>query len=121
MKAATTVHRVQFGTMSRPKWKPTGRTPRVVRLVALAHQIDDMIRAGELRDLADAARQLNLTRARISQIANLLLLAPAIQEEILELPPVTNGRDPITERQLRPITAEPDWEKQTEMWRKIDV
>ena len=51
----------------------------------------------------------------------MLLLAPKIQEAILDLPQVTNGRDPITERQLRPIAAEPDWNKQLELWRQIDV
>ena len=70
-------------------------------------------------DLAHAASALGLTRARITQIMNLLLLAPEIQEEIFDLPPATNGRDPVSERLLRPIAAEPDWEKQTTMWRKI--
>ena len=69
----------------------TGRVPRVARMLALAHEIDRLIRAGELRDLADAARAMGLTRARVTQIANLLLLAPAIQEAILELPPVANS------------------------------
>ncbi len=94
----------------------TGRTPRVARMLALAHRIDKMIRAGELRDLADAARTLGLTRARVTQIANLLLLAPAIQEAILDLPLVTNGRDPVSERALRRIVAELDWNKQRALW-----
>jgi hypothetical protein len=42
----------------------------------LAHRIDAMVRTGEFRDYADAARALGLTRARITQITNLLLLAP---------------------------------------------
>ena len=120
--SATTVVRVDFAPKT-PQLRdvaPTGRVPRVLRLLALAHRIDGMIRDGELDDLAEAARRLNLTRARLSQITNLLLLAPEIQEAILDLPLVTNGRDPISERQLRPIAAEPDWEKQLEMWRKID-
>ena len=78
-----------------------------------------MVRGGEYRDLADAARRLNLTRARLSQITNLLLLAPEIQEAILNLPLVTNGRDALSERQLRPIAAKPDWNRQLEMWREI--
>ena len=89
-------------------------------MLALAHRIDGMIRDGEVDDLADAARRLGLTRARVTQIANLLLLAPAIQEAILDLAPVTTGRDPISERQLRPIVAEPDWNEQIKMWREIN-
>ena len=30
-----------------------------------------------------------------------------------------NGRDPISERQLRPIVAEPDWDKQLSMWSEV--
>ena len=98
----------------------TGRTPRVARMLALAHKIDSMIRAGELRDLADAARVLNLSRARVTQLSALLLLAPTIQEAILNLPPVTSGRDPVSERALRKVVAEPDWTRQLQLWREID-
>ena len=50
---------------------------------------------------------------------NLLLLAPEIQEAILDLPPITKGRDPISERALRRIVAEPDWTKQRALWRGV--
>ena len=98
---------------------PTGRVPRVARMLALAHKVEAMVRDGEFRNYADAARRLGLTRARVTQITNLLLLAPTIQEAILDLPPVTTGRDPISERQLRPIVAEPDWDAQMSMWTKL--
>ena len=78
-----------------------------------------LARAGELRDLADAARTLGLTRARVTQIANLLLLAPMIQEAILSLSPVTSGRDPVSERALRGIVAEVDWNRQLELWNEV--
>ena len=119
--ATRTVHHVDFRPTPapRPTVAPVGRVPRVVRLLALAHWIDRIVRDGELRDLADAARVLGMTRARVSQITNLLLLSPVIQEAILDLPMVTSGRDPITERHLRPISAEPDWNKQLILWREI--
>ena len=98
----------------RPRTSP-GRIPRVARLLALAHEIERRVRAGELDDLAHAARVFGLTRARVTQIVSLTLLAPAIQEEILALPPVTVGRDQTTERTLRTIVAEPVWERQIEM------
>jgi hypothetical protein len=84
----------------------------VARLLALGHEIERRIRAGELDDFAHAARMLGLTRARVTQIVNLTLLAPAIQEEILAMPPVAVGRDRVTERALRAIIAEPVWERQ---------
>jgi DNA-binding transcriptional regulator YdaS (Cro superfamily) len=102
-----------------PEETSPGRTPRVARLLALAHEIERRIRAGELDDLAHAARLLGLTRARVTQIVSLTLLAPALQAEILATPPATRGRDVITERTLRPIVAESDWERQMAHWRSI--
>ena len=52
----------------------------------------------------------------MTQIMNLLHLAPDIQEELLFLPPVTTGKDPVHERMLRPIVAETSWQRQREMW-----
>ena len=95
------------------------RIPRVARTLALAHRLDEMIRVGDLRDLADAARAIGVTRSRMTQITNLLLLAPAIQEAILGLPLVTNGRDPVSERQLRRIVAETDWNEQRALWSEV--
>lgn len=56
-----------------------------------------------------------MTGARVTQVCNLLFLAPAIQEAILELPPVTQGRDPISGRSLRAVVAEMDWNVQVRM------
>jgi len=94
----------------------TGRPPRVVRLLGLAHEIERRIRAGELRDYAQAAEVLGVTRARVSQITALTLLAPVIQEAILGL---SAERGVISERQLRVIVAEPVWEKQMRLWRLV--
>ena len=93
------------------------RSSGVAHLLALAHHIDRKIRDGELRDYAHAAKVLGLTRARISQISGLTLLAPEIQEAILALPPT--NRNPVTERQLREIVTEPLWEKQMRLWRLV--
>jgi hypothetical protein len=48
--------------------------------MALAIKFQDMIERGEVRDYADLARLGYVTRARITQIMNLLLLAPDLQE-----------------------------------------
>lgn len=55
----------------------------------------------------------------MTQIMNLLYLAPDIQEEILHLPPVTQGRDPITERHLRHIVRSIRWKDQRHDWRLL--
>ncbi|MEX1231119.1 MAG: hypothetical protein WEB58_12815 [Planctomycetaceae bacterium] len=93
-----------------------GRMPRITRLMALAIRFDDLIQSGEVADYAELARLGHVTRARVTQIMNLLMLSPDIQEEILHLPRVTGGRDPIHLRQLQPIALVPDWRKQRRMW-----
>ena len=118
---ARSTYTVDFNAKSaqRPTHPDTGRIARVARMLVLAHKIDAMVRSGEFRDLADAARAVGVTRARMTQIANLLLLAPVIQEAILDLPPITDGRDPISERVLRRIVAEPEWKVQGVSWRRL--
>ena len=118
----TTIHRVAFGrdrhsanAPAPPETSP-GRLPRVVVQLAFAHEINRRLRDGELPDLATVARQAGLTRPRVTQILGLLLLAPDIQEAILSLPPFRRGRDPLPERALRPLVAEPDWSAQRRLW-----
>lgn len=96
-----------------------GRIPRVARLLALAHRFRDLLDSGHVGDYADLARLGNVTRPRLTQIMNLLLLAPDIQEDLLDLPRTLEGRDPVAEKDLRPIAAVPDWATQREMWRAL--
>jgi len=85
-------------------------------LMALAIRINGLVKNQVIPDYATAARLGHVTRARMSQITNLLHLAPDIQESILFLPLVESGHDPITERDIRPIAGMPDWKKQKKMW-----
>ena len=101
------------------KTPASGRVPRVARLMALAIRFDGLIRNGTVADYAEIARLGHVTRARLTQIMNLLHLAPDIQEAILCLPCVESGRDPVTERELRAIVTEVDWKRQRRMWRKV--
>ncbi len=98
---------------------PSGRVPRVTRLMALAIRFEGLIRCGEVADQAELARLGHVTRARVTQIMNLLSLAPDIQEELLFLPPVQRGRDPLVLRDLLVIAAEPDWQRQRRRWRVL--
>lgn len=95
------------------------RVPRVAKLMALAIRFETLIRDGVVADYAELARLGHVTRARITQVMALLGLAPDIQEAILFLEPVRRGKDPITERELRPIVALADWKKQRRMWRTL--
>jgi len=93
-----------------------GNVPRVTRLMALAIKLADDLDAGRMKDLADIAHLGNITRARATQIMNLLTLAPDIQEEILFLPRTTEGRAPVTERKLREL-AQLSWPYQRAQWK----
>jgi hypothetical protein len=94
------------------------RIPRITRLMALAIKFQDMVDRGEVRDYADLARLGYVTRARITQIMNLLNLAPEIQEQLL-LPAQPTAR--ICERHLRRIVDSPDWNDQREGWATLQV
>ena len=96
--------------------KPKATIPRISRLLALAHHIQELLDKGEVKDMAEVARLSHVTRARMTQIMNLLLLAPDIQEEILFLPRTTEGRDHLTERSIRAAIAEPSFVKQRHIW-----
>ncbi len=97
----------------------SGRVPRVSRIMALAIRFEGLIRDGVVTDQADLARLGHVSRARITQIMNLLHLAPDIQEKVLFLPRIERGRDPIKEHQLRPIAAVADWRKQRKLWANL--
>jgi hypothetical protein len=95
------------------------RPPRVTCLLALAHRFEALVQSGEVKDYADLARVGRVSRARVSQILKLLLLAPSIQEHILWLPPREGGQESITERDLRPVVHEPRWDRQRLLFDKL--
>jgi hypothetical protein len=70
----------------------------VAKLMALAIRFDGLIRDGVVADQAELARVGHVTRARLTQIMNMLNLAPDIQEAILTMPAPESGRDPVTEK-----------------------
>jgi hypothetical protein len=83
--------------------------------MALAIKFQDIVDRGEVRDYADLARLGLVTRARLTQIMNLNLLAPDIQEEILGF-----GGETTTgfaaERYVRPVVSYPAWDCQRRVW-----
>jgi len=95
---------------------PVHRPARVARMLALAHRLQRSIRRGEYVDRADLARQFGITRARVTQLLNLTLLAPDIQEAVLKLEAV-DGAQPTSERALRGVVAAVEWAEQRRRWR----
>jgi hypothetical protein len=62
------------------------------------------------------ARLGRVSRARVSQIMNLLHLAPDIQAQLLFLPAMETGWAGIILADLQRVTAELNWRKQRKMW-----
>lgn len=109
------LHRVRRGRrkafVSEARQGPVARPARVAVQLALAHQIRKAIDSGEVADQATAARQLGLTRARLTQLLGLTLLAPDIQERVLGLESM-DGTEPLSERALRPVSWKTSWAEQ---------
>jgi hypothetical protein len=83
---------------------------------ALALRFQGLLQAGVVRDYAALARLGHVTRARVSQVMNLLSLAPDLQEAVLFLPRTPRGRDPIPLWRLQPIASTLAWRQQRRLW-----
>jgi hypothetical protein len=91
-----------------PRAEAPERVPRVARVLALAHHWRGLIRSGAVRDQADLARLVGVSRARVTQVMNLLWLAPGIQEDVLD------GKvdGPGADLALHAMAREPVWADQ---------
>jgi hypothetical protein len=92
--------------------KPTGRIPRISRLMALAIKYQGLLDRGEVESITELAKLCHVTQPRMSQILSLNLLSPMIQERLLFLPMVENGKTEVHEKILRSVCAEIDWRVQ---------
>jgi hypothetical protein len=84
--------------------------------MALAIRFDQFIQDGVVSDQAELAKLGRVSRARLTQIMNLLTLAPDIQGALLELPSGPRGSQVIAERNLRSITVKVCWSKQRQVF-----
>jgi hypothetical protein len=82
------------------------RVPRIARLLALAHKFQGMLDRGEVESMAELARLGRVSRARVTQIMDLLMLAPEIQEEVL-----LGGVD-LPLRELLAVVRHVEWKRQ---------
>lgn len=88
--------------LSKPKPQKIPKTPRVAELLRKAMEWQELLESGKGVTQADIARREGLSRARVTQIMDLLNLAPDIQKHILSMPEAVR-RPVVTERALRPI------------------
>jgi class 3 adenylate cyclase len=91
------------------------RPAKVARQLALAHHLQAAIERGLVADQAALARKLGLTRARVTQLFDLLMLAADLQEQVLALEAV-DGAEPMAERTLREVAHAGTWAEQRAAW-----
>ena len=97
----------------------TERVPRITRLLALALKFEEMIRSGVVGNYTVMAELGQVSRSRVSQVTNLLNLAPDIQEEILFLRPEEAERLHTSELSVRKLSGILEWGEQRAHWRRL--
>jgi hypothetical protein len=97
-----------------PKAAVTEKVPRVVRLLALAHKFQKMLDSGEVESMAELARLGRVSGARITQIMDLMMLAPEIQEAVL------HGDIAVGTRELLAMCRAVEWKVQRTRLERLD-
>lgn len=93
------------------------KEPTVRRNLILAYQLQQLLDEGKITNPKQAAQWLNMIQVRVDQIMNMLLLSPAIQEEIICSQ--SEALSLIPEYKLRSIANETNWQKQGQMWQEL--
>jgi hypothetical protein len=109
----TVTYKIKATKKRKPEKKPdtpppveqpgTGPVSRAAWMLALAHHVERLVEDGSVKSYADAARQLGITRGRMTQVLNLLTLPPRVQEGLLL------GDLHLSERRMRALVMNPQW------------
>jgi hypothetical protein len=90
--------------------------PRISRLLALALKMEEMIQEGAVKNYSELARRGQVSAARITQVMNLLHLAPDVQEQVL-LCHTADHR--LRESAVRKLSTVVLWSEQRNRWREV--
>jgi hypothetical protein len=115
----TTRDRVHFADAPAVAPEPVRRPAKVAQQLALAHHLQNAIDRGAVADRTTIALRLGVTKARITQLLDLTLLAPDIQELVLAMEAV-DGVEPMSERALRTIAQIREWREQRRRWGAVE-
>jgi hypothetical protein len=107
---------VDYAAGPPPPAKP--RPMRVARMLAVAHALSGILARPGGPTRREVAQALKMTEGRLSQLLDLVLLAPDIQEDLLFLE-VAPGRDPIPERALRSVVRALAWREQRRRYARL--
>lgn len=102
-----------------PKHSKSTRLPRITRLMALALRYEGLLEQGLVKSHQELADLAGVERSQISTILRFRLLAPDIQEWLLNLPETEKGNDPVGMIELRSIAAHASWEKQRDQLHRL--
>jgi hypothetical protein len=87
--------------------------------MALAIHFEGLLASGKIQSQGELARIGHVSRARVTQILNLLNLTPEIQEELLLPIAALHRLGSACEREIRRIVKEPAWQRQQFLWKKL--
>ena len=90
---------------------PAPSVTKIALLLALAHHMERQLATGAIKSQNELAERMGITRARVTQIMNLTLLAPEIQEHVL-----LKHDARITERHVRRLVSTPAFPCQRRHW-----
>jgi hypothetical protein len=90
--------------------------PRISRLLALALRMEQMMEEGRVKTYSELAQLGQVSTARITQIMNLLHLAPDIQEQILSPDTAQAG---LREAAVRKLCSVVLWSEQRIRWQDL--
>ena len=90
---------------------------RRVPALALAYEFQGLLDAGVVNTRADIGRRYKLTRARITQLMNLLTLPDEVQAYLMSLSP--EEQCPYSERRLREVVSLPSEQVQLRAFQEI--
>lgn len=88
--------------------------PKLRQTLILAHQLRRLMDDDTIKGVKHAHTLLNMSETRIEHVLNMLMLSPAIQDEIINAAP--EALEPIAEYKVRDLSFEIDWNKQSKLW-----
>ena len=91
---------------------PKESRPAKPHPLVLANRFKELLDTGVVNNRAELARRMGMSRARVTQLLNLLRLPTEIRQEILALP--EHVRRQLTERRLRGILGLPSRSRRLE-------
>lgn len=90
------------------------KEPKLRRTLMLAYHLQQSLDNGTIRTANLASTYLGISQTRVNHVLNMLMLSPAIQEEIIMGD--TAILDQIPEYKLRELSFQSDWNEQSRLW-----